>query len=135
MDIVLDFDWTCASHDFPNGGFEIPGASRVVKRLVENGHRIVLCTMRSDKGVEEGRFKSGLTDAVNWFIENDIELYGVQTNPSQKEWTDSPKAYGHLIIDDAALGIPLTTKKELSDRQFVDWDEVEKMLVEQGVLG
>jgi len=47
-----------------------------------------------------------LTDAVQWFSDNDILLYGIQKNPTQHIWTISPKAYGNLIIDDAGLGIP-----------------------------
>lgn len=75
-----------------------------------------------------------LTDAVNWFKENEIELYGINENPSQKEWTRSPKAYGHLYIDDAALGCPLEVNKELSDKPFVDWKAVECELKKIGVL-
>jgi len=48
-----------------------------------------------------------LDDAVNWFKENDIPLYGINENPTQKNWTNSQKAYGHLYIDDCALGCPM----------------------------
>jgi hypothetical protein len=75
-----------------------------------------------------------LTDAVNWFKENDIELYGIQTNPTQHEWTHSPKAYCQLYIDDAGLGMPLMTDLELSKRPYVDWDMVELMLFNAKIL-
>src|SRR6478609_3760695 len=114
MTINVDFDGTCVSHEFPKVGNDI-GAVKVLKRLVENGHKLILFTMRSDKKDRkpsadpnitnvDGQF---LTDAVNWFKENDIPLYGIQTNPDQKLWTDSPKSYAELILDDTALGIPL----------------------------
>lgn len=133
MDILIDFDGTCVTHEYPNVGHDI-GSVKTLKKLVLNGHKLILFTMRSDKGVLEGKFTSGLTDAVNWFKENGIPLYGIQTNPSQHAWTDSPKAYGQLHIDDAALGCPLKIDKELSDRPFVDWEKVELMLFERGIL-
>lgn len=132
-EIVIDFDGTCVTHDYPNIGKEI-GSVSVLKKLVESGHRLILFTMRSDmqspqnEQGEEINFQSGLTDAVNWFKTNEIPLYGIQTNPTQKSWTESPKAYGHLIIDDAALGCPLTYDGSISNRPFVDWVEVERQL-------
>jgi hypothetical protein len=50
--------------------------------------------MRSDKHFirQDGSIdKNGLGDAIKWFKDNDIPLYGVQTNPTQKHWTTSPK--------------------------------------------
>ena len=85
--------------------------------------------MRSD-----GSDFAGLTEAVNWFKENGIPLYGIQTNPSQSKWTSSPKSYAPLMIDDSALGCPLKRDPQLSDRPFVDWELAEKLLEERGVL-
>ena len=82
--------------------------------------------------LQEGNY---LDMAVDWFKDNDIPLYGVQRNPTQDKWTSSPKAYGNIIIDDAALGIPQIWNTELSiDQPFVDWIEVELMLEKMGVL-
>ena len=78
-----------------------------------------------------------LTDAVHWFKENDIPLFGIQTNPEQHTWTSSPKAYGELIIDDAALGCPLTNKLNSQfyhRRPFVNWKIVRLLLIEKGIL-
>ena len=69
-----------------------------------------------------------------WFIDNHIPLHGVNVNPTQHTWTKSPKAYGQLYIDDAALGCPLIYNSEISDRPFVDWAKVEEMLKDIGVL-
>jgi len=111
MIIAIDFDGTCVTHEFPKVGKDIK-AVPVLKALVENGHQLVLFTMRSDivNPTGEGNelhLESGnyLTDAVNWFKENEIPLYGVQTNPTQHTWTTSPKAYAQMYIDDAALGL------------------------------
>jgi len=122
--IGIDFDGTCVTHEFPYVGKDI-GSVPVLKRICDSGNMIVLWTMRCDKF---------LNDAVNWFNENDIPLWGIQTNPLQSSWTSSPKAYCEIYIDDAALGCPLKFDKGLSSRGFVDWDEVEKMLEKRGVI-
>lgn len=129
--IILDFDGTCVTHNFPDIGKDI-GAIPVLKRLVENDQRLILFTMRCEG--HEIRGGNLLTQAVNWFKENDIPLYGIQRNPTQDRWTSSPKAYGNIHIDDAGLGIPLIWNPELSDRPFVDWIKVEKILEEMGVF-
>jgi len=61
-----------------------------------------------------------LDEAVRWLMWHDIILHGINHNPNQDSWTDSPKAYGHLYIDDAAFGCPLSTVKGFA-RQSVDW--------------
>lgn len=140
LDICVDFDGTCTAHDFPRVGHDI-GAVPVLKELVAKGHRLILFTMRSDIDSvdttddpdlhpEAGDY---LTQAVNWFKENNIELYGIQENPTQKKWTASPKAYGHLYIDDAALGIPLIYPADRK-RPYVDWGRIRDLLTERGIL-
>ena len=120
--IAVDFDGTCVTHEFPNEGKDI-GAQRVLNRLIEAGHNLILYTMRSGATLET---------AVQWFLRNEIKLYGIQYNPSQASWTSSNKCYAQLYIDDAALGCPLIHPK--SGRAYVDWDEVERQLEMRGVL-
>ena len=121
--IAVDFDGTCVTHDYPDIGSDI-GAVPVLRELVDAGYNLVLNTMRS------GRLEK---DAVRWFKENNIPLYGVNCNPDQKSWTSSPKVFADLYIDDAALGIPLKTS-QTSTRPFVDWVEVRKLLIALGYL-
>jgi len=123
MYIVVDFDGTVVTHDYPRLGKDI-GSVPVLKKLVENRHQLILFTMRSGKKLE---------DAVKWFADNEIPLFGIQTNPTQHEWTDSPKAYGQLIIDDAALGCPLMFT-DLSNRPYVNWGIVEEYLVNNKII-
>lgn len=139
--INIDFDGTVVTHDFPKVGKDI-GAVPVLKRLVKEGHKLILFTMRSDRK----EFKDTLdptiqnvtglflTDAVNWFKENDIPLYGIQSNPTQLNWTTSPKSYAELMIDDSALGCPLFIDKSLSNRPFVNWRKVEELLEDKNIL-
>ena len=140
MYICIDFDGTCVSHEFPNIGKDI-GAIPVLKRLVENKHKLILFTMRSNmKDVKSGDYnihsQSGdyLDDAVEWFKSNNIPLYGINVNPSQTTWTKSPKAYGQLYIDDAALGAPLKFDINISERPFIDWEKVNEMLITENII-
>jgi len=141
MTINIDFDGTVVTHDFPNVGKDI-GAVPILRKLVNQGHQLILFTMRAD------RFKTNdpqddtiqdvtglfLTDAIQWFEDNDIPLYGIQTNPTQSNWTTSPKSYAQLMIDDSALGCPLKWDEELSNRPFVDWEQVYQLLIAQKIL-
>ena len=124
MYIAVDFDGTCVTHEYPRVGKDI-GAVPVLKKLVDSGHHIILNTMRSGKE---------LVDAVQWFADNDIPLYGANENPTQKEWTLSPKVYAHLYIDDAALGCPLIKKFAVSSRPYVDWTAVEYYLMFNNII-
>ena len=124
MYIAIDFDGTCVTHDYPRIGKDID-AVNVLKKLVANGHKLLLNTMRSGKELKE---------AINWFKKNDIELYGANKNPTQKRWTNSPKVYAHLYIDDAGLGCPLKMDLSISDRPFVDWEAVSRLLKDNGIL-
>lgn len=140
MDICIDFDGTCVSHEFPLIGKDI-GAVPVLKALTDNGHRLILFTMRSDRkkkkkvdGVEVVVEENVLTEAIRWFEQQGIPLYGVQKNPTQRFWTSSPKAYGHFYIDDANLGCPLIMDDPEADRPYVDWEQVAKILEEKGIL-
>ena len=122
--IVIDCDGTVMTHDYPRIGKDI-GAVPVLKELIKNKHQLILFTMRSGKKLD---------DAVNWFKENEIPLFGIQTNPTQHEWTDSPKAYGQLILDDAAAFAPLRLDLSYSNRPFIDWDKMRDELVRIGYI-
>lgn len=123
MEIAIDFDGTCVTHEYPKVGKDI-GAVHVLKDLVLAGHKLILYTMRSGKELE---------DAKGWFLKYDIPLYGCQCNPTQSDWTTSPKCYAQLYIDDAALGCPLVIGQH--PRPYVDWGRVRNILVRHQLLG
>ena len=134
----IDFDGTCVTHEFPNIGKDV-GAVPVLRDIVKAGHKLILFTMRSNMQSGTVRepglqptFGSHLDAAVNWFKENDIKLYGIQKNPTQLNWTTSPKSYAELMIDDSALGCPLVFKKEISERPFACWETIERYLEQIG---
>jgi hypothetical protein len=115
--ICIDFDGTIVEHDYPRIGKPVPLAIETMKGLQEQGALLILFTMRSGKYLQE---------AVDYLKDNGIELYGVNTNPSQSTWTQSPKAYGQIYIDDAALGCPTLVVD--GGRPMVDWIMVRQYL-------
>ena len=134
MNILIDFDGTCVTHGYPEIGEEI-GAPPVLKELVANGHNLILFTMRGDGEDSIKKFgRDGLKDAVEWFEKHNIPLYGIQKHPTQHTWTNSPKAWGDLIIDDTALGIPLLFDPKISKGVFVDWTKTREMLIAIGAI-
>ena len=123
MNILIDFDGTCVTHQFPKVGEDI-GAAQVLRDLVENGHHLILFTMRAEDYY--------LDDALRWFQQNKIKLYGVNVNPEQHKFTSSPKTYGDLLIDDISLGI-----RKLHchfNRPCVDWKWVAEELCKKRLL-
>ena len=129
MDIVIDFDGTCVTHDYPHIGKEI-GATPVLRELADAGHRLILFTVRCN---DKKKNNHTLDEAAAWFRERDIPLFGIQTHPEQHAWTLSPKVYGDIYIDDAALGCPLYIP-ENDERPYVDWKTVRKLLKERGIF-
>ena len=131
LTFCVDFDGTCVSHAFPEVGKDI-GAVPVLKELVENGHKLILYTMRAP-GMKPGDPDTEAA-AVEWFKDNDIPLWGVNRNPVQWRWTKSRKVNADYYIDDAALGAPLKLDTNISPRPFIDWVKMRELLVAIGAL-
>ena len=119
MKIALDFDGTCVYNEYPLIGDPIPKCVESLKQLIKDGHKLILNTMRSDYELEL---------AVNWFKRNGIELYGIQQDPKQSHWTNSPKCHADISIDDRNIGCPLINDKSKSSKPFINWDEVMKLV-------
>lgn len=117
MYIAVDFDGTIVTHKYPDIGQDI-GAFPWLKKFRDAGARLILWTMRNDSK-ESGPV---LSDAVRFCLDQGIEFFGINHNPSQLSWTDSPKAYAHIYIDDMAFGCPLVTP--VTGRAYVDWSVV-----------
>jgi len=119
MKIAVDFDGTCVDHRFPEVGPDVPECVEVLKELAKAGHKLILNTMRSGQYLEP---------AVQWFIDHGIPLSGINTDPGQSSWTQSPKCFAELYIDDAAFGAPLKERAGFN-RPSVDWGEVRDRLL------
>ena len=111
--IAVDFDGTCVENVYPKVGKELPHCSEVLKELSKT-YNLILYTMRSEKELQ---------DAVDWFKERDIPLYGINNNPSQKHWTKSPKIYANIYIGDSAFGAPLFKTADMA-RPGIKWKVV-----------
>lgn len=117
--IAVDFDGTCVTHEYPSIGQDCPHVVEVLTKIIAHGGALILYSIR------HGDY---LNQAELWFIDREIPLYGIQTNPTQASWTDSNKCYANLYIDDAALGCPLLYDASITDRPFVDWVAVDRLL-------
>lgn len=111
-------------HEYPKIGEDVPNAVEVLKKLNENQVKLILWTIRSGEYLQE---------AVNWFVEREIEIWAVNKNPQQRFWSKSPKAFAPVYIDDAAIGCPLKLSSDGS-RPFADWLQIQRLLEEIGYL-
>ena len=130
MYICIDFDGTIVDHCFPEIGTEAPKAILWLKRLQDQGAKLILFTMRSDTSVGGPM----LSDAVSFLEDKGIKFYGINKNPDQDSWTKSPKAYADIYVDDAAFGCPLIRPKGFR-RPCVDWETVGPVLLERVLRG
>lgn len=116
--VAVDFDGTCVTDEYPDVGQDISAAFylREISRL---GAKIILWTCRSGKP---------LKDAVQWFQDNKIPLFGCNENANQAAWNypdrPSPKAFAHIYVDDRAFGVPI-----VMGSSHVDWSIVGPELV------
>lgn len=120
---AVDFDGTIVENEFPNIGRPNPGAIEVLKELTAKGYRLILLTMRSEKE---------LSDAVVYCNRNYIDLWGVNKNPDQSEWSNSPKVYANVYIDDNGAGTPL--KMGENNKPCVDWAKLRDLFVSWEIL-
>ncbi len=121
--IAVDFDGTVVEHIYPEIGPDVPNAIDVLRKIQDKGYLILLNTMRSGKQLQE---------AIAWFEDNGINLFGINNNPNQNSWTTSTKTLANFYIDDAAIGCPLIPGIHYQ-RPMVDWINIEILLKEKGL--
>lgn len=99
MVIAIDFDGTIVEHRYPSIGRELPFAIETLKKLTEEGHRLILWTVREGKLLEE---------AVAFCRERGLEFYAVNRDyPEEEKRLNnhfSRKLKADLWIDDRNLG-------------------------------
>lgn len=144
LTIVVDFDGTMVSHEYPATGEINPGVTEVLQALAHEGHRIILLTMR-DNVNKIPKWPEGcevvptvIEAATQWCEEHNIPIFAVNRNPTCT-FSKSPKVYADIYIDDAALGCPLVSHIDwrgytTHGRPMVDWYAVEGMLIDRGLL-
>lgn len=99
--IGLDYDGTVVHHAFPEVGEFQEDAVRVLKRITDAGHKLILWTCREDT-------KHGwhLSDAVNKLMDAGIPLRSVNENHPDDYYFDFPtrKLNCDLFLDDRVVG-------------------------------
>ncbi len=152
--ILLDFDGTVVPKT-PSGYCEVDtGAAYVLRKLVDAGHLIVLWTCRNNSIDNPYNYISGtpreetcLQEAERWFRDHNIPLYGVNSVPGQESLIGySKKLLGDILIDDTAIGIPLSwgnvdyVTYETGEiirgyyTHCVDWRALEAILTQQKLI-
>lgn len=113
--IAIDFDGTIVTDNFPEIGEDV-GAIDVMLKLQEAGHKLILFTMRAFESEVNDDY---ITAAIEYCESRGIEFYGINNNPSQASWNESPKVYADIYIDDRGILIP--TLKDKNNNPYVNW--------------
>lgn len=119
MNILIDFTGTCVLYDYPNRGADVKDAQSVLEELVQAGHRLILFNMRGEGDGE-------LRDAISWFRERGIRLFGVLMK--------NPELYGDLILSTTTPNAPIIFNPHISQEPFMNWKLLREVLVEMDVL-
>src|SRR5690606_6417904 len=110
--IAIDFDGTIVDDAYPKIGKTRLFAFETLKRLQDDGHRLILWTYRSGLRLEE---------AVKFCEANGIQFYAVNKSfpEEQFDYTKSRKIYADLYIDDRNIG------------GILGWGEVYQMITNE----
>lgn len=95
--IAVDFDGTIVEDAYPSIGKPKLFAFETLKKMQEEGHRLILWTYRAGKKLDE---------AVLFCLENGIEFYAVNKSFPEEifEKNVSRKIHADLFIDDRNVG-------------------------------
>lgn len=98
MNIAVDFDGTIVTHEYPRIGKEIPFAIQTLKMLKNDGHNLILWTVREHELLQE---------AIDWCKSRGVEFYAVNKDyPEETHETNdfSRKLKVDMWIDDRNVG-------------------------------
>lgn len=117
MIIAVDFDGTIVEHEYPKIGKEKIFATETLRQLINDGHRLILWTVR------EGEL---LDEAVDWCRQRGVEFYAVnkdfpEENISKNEQF-SRKIKADVWIDDLNIG------------GLPDWGTIYRIITEKKTL-
>ncbi len=97
LTIAVDFDGTIVEDEYPSIGRPIIFAFETLKKLQDEGHRLILWTYRKGRPLE---------DAVKFCKENGIVFYAVNRSFPEEEFDSSysRKIHADVFIDDRNIG-------------------------------
>lgn len=112
--IAVDFDGTIVEDAYPNIGKPKLFAFDTLKKLQNEGHRLILWTYRSGKKLEE---------AIKFCESNGISFYAVNASYEDEDIDSekSRKIHADIFIDDRNVG------------GFIGWGNVHQLLLNQEV--
>lgn len=95
--LAIDFDGTLVEDRYPKIGKPILFAFDTLKKLQENGHRLILWTYRKGRALDE---------AVQFCKNQGIEFYAINMSFPEEKWNpkDSRKIDADFFIDDRNIG-------------------------------
>ena len=95
--IAVDFDGTIVDDAYPKIGKPKLFALETLKKLQEEGHRLILWTYRSGERLDE---------AVNYCKDQGISFYAVNKSFPEEQFNNenSRKIHADLFIDDRNIG-------------------------------
>ncbi len=107
--VAIDFDGTIVKDKYPKIGQPQAFAFDTMKKMQQNGYRLILWTLR------EG---SKLQEAVDFCATNGIEFYAVNKNYPEENLTEKSirKIHADLFIDDRNIG------------GFIGWGKIHQLL-------
>lgn len=105
MIIAVDFDGVLVRDEFPDIGKKNEEMVRAIKKLIEQGHEVILWTCRVD---------TELQNAVEWCKKNGLKFAAINDNaPSNKKKYEKKypngtrKVYADYYIDDHSINYEL----------------------------
>lgn len=119
--IAVDFDGTCVKDDFPRVGKDMFGAEIALKKLVADGHKIILWTCREHHSSFDG-VEDTLQLAIDWFKRKGIPLFSINGNPEMIDFPICRKCHADFMIDDHAVGVPRCENGDL------DWFQIYRII-------
>ncbi|MBR9757480.1 MAG: hydrolase [Algicola sp.] len=110
--VAVDFDGTIVEDIYPKIGKPKLFAFETLKRLQQDGHRLILWTYRCDDRLQE---------AVDFCQENGIDFYAVNKSfpGEQFDLNKSRKIHADIFIDDRNIG------------GFLGWGEIYQTITKE----
>ena len=108
--IAVDFDGTIVEDTYPKIGKPIIFAFETLKKLQEEGHRLILWTYRNGDKLDE---------AITFCENKGVFFYAVNSSFPEEQFNEntSRKIHADLFIDDRNIG------------GFIGWGEIYQMLI------
>ena len=108
--IAVDFDGTIVEDAYPNIGKPMMFAFETLKKLQDDGHRLILWTYRYGEKLE---------DAVKFCENNGVFFYAVNSSFPEEQFDSnlSRKIHADIFIDDRIMG------------GFIGWGEIYQKLI------